>query len=97
VIRYYSFALPGGPNEILTLISFLQTWDFVVPEVDSIRVERSYSTVKLTKMERVSLDLVNQMTLQDCRNLVIAHNEKEVGRKSRGGIAQPCYYLKLTH
>ncbi|KAJ2961896.1 hypothetical protein NQZ79_g2887 [Umbelopsis isabellina] len=54
------------------------TWDFVVPEVDSIRVERSFSNVKLTKMERVSLDLVNQMTLQDCRNLVIAHNEKEV-------------------
>jgi hypothetical protein len=50
----------------------------VDPEVDSIRVKRNFDNVKLTKMERVSLDMVNAMTRQDAERLVIPHNEQEV-------------------
>jgi hypothetical protein len=41
-------------------------------------VNRSFSNVKLTKMERSSLDLVNHMTWQEAERLVVPHNEQEV-------------------
>ncbi|KAI8578532.1 hypothetical protein K450DRAFT_246237 [Umbelopsis ramanniana AG] len=56
----------------------MHTWDWVAPEVDGLRVNRSFSNVKLTKMERSALDMVNQMTWQEAERLVVPHNEQEV-------------------
>lgn len=56
----------------------MHTWDWVAPEVDNVRVNRSFSNVKLTKMERSALDMVNQMTWQEAERLVVPHNEQEV-------------------